>query len=297
VFDVIVVGGGPAGMSAALMLGRCRRRTLLCDRGEPRNRRARGIHGYLTRDGIEPVAFTACGRQELTPYGIEVRPGSVTGATRERDSFRVEFEDGREEYARFLLLATGVVDDLPPIAGLDECYGRSVFHCPYCDGWEVRDSRFAVLGRGASGARFALSLKTWTSQVSLCTNGKTVPRDLRDVLHRNGVNIHTSVIASLEHDDGMLKFVTFQSGAPVACSALFFSSTPRHHADLALKLGCALNRKGMVATGTLSETNVPGVFVAGDASRDAQFAIVAAAEGLKAAVAINRALQRGELLP
>ena len=151
--DVIVIGGGPAGLSAALMLGRCRRRVLLCDSGQPRNRRSRALHGYLTRDGVAPGSFNEMGRAELVKYGIEFRPIGVTAVTRVSDRFQVSFDNGRDEAARFVLIATGVTDDLPAIPGFEECYGRSVFHCPYCDGWEWRDRPLAVFGR--SGSRSA----------------------------------------------------------------------------------------------------------------------------------------------
>src|SRR4051794_2474530 len=185
-YDVIVAGGGPAGLSAALMLGRCRRRVLLCDLGEPRNRRSHALHGYLTRDGIAPGQLNALGREELHTYGIELRHAGVTDAKWGTDRFHVTVGADAED-ARFLLLATGVVDDLPAVSGLDECYGRSVFHCPYCDGWEWRDRGLAVLGRGREAARTALALKTWSSDVVLFTNGGRLDAAIRERLFRNQV--------------------------------------------------------------------------------------------------------------
>src|SRR5207248_11741308 len=170
-FDVIVVGGGPAGLSAALMLGRCRRRVLVCDLGQPRNRRSTALHGYLTRDGVGPAAFLDLGRRELGRYGIEWRAIGVTAVCRSEHRFVVALNDGQQEQARYILLATGVIDDLPLVPGLDDCYGRSLFHCPYCDAWEWRGRRLAALGSGAMGARLALALKAWSGDVVLCTNG------------------------------------------------------------------------------------------------------------------------------
>ena len=149
-FDVLVVGGGPAGLSAAMMLGRCRRSVLVCDLGQPRNRKSHGLHGYLTRDGIPPPEFNELGRRELTRYGVELRMVGVTGARKLADHYRVSLGDGTEETARFLLIATGVIDDLPAIAGFGDCYGLSLFHCPYCDGWEVRDRRHRRLRDAAA---------------------------------------------------------------------------------------------------------------------------------------------------
>ena len=292
-YDVIVVGGGPAGLSAALMLGRCRRRVLVCDRGEPRNARSAAIHGYLTRDGIAPADFRSAAQRELVPYGIEIRCVAVKGATPERGGFRVSLASGQAERTRFLLLATGVKDQLPDVAGIDECYGRSVFHCPYCDGWEWRDKRIAALGRNA--APLALSLKTWSASVVLCTQGKRIDATARRRLAANQIEVRTSPVARLVQANGYVTGLDFADGERIGCDAVFFGTTQYPQDSLAERLGCAFNRKGTVNTGTLCDTNVPGVFVAGDASRDAQFVVVAAAEGIKAAVAINKALQRAEL--
>lgn len=294
-FDVLVVGGGPAGLSAALMLGRCRRRVLVCDLGQPRNRRSRALHGYLTRDGIEPTAFNELGRGELPSYGVEVRTVGVTGAERADDHYRVSLAGGGEETARYLLIATGVIDDLPAISGLAECYGRSVFHCPYCDGWEWRDRRLTALGEGAQATALALGLRTWSSDVVLCSNGARLDRRNRERLARNGIPVRTEPIASLAHEDGMAANISFVSGDPLWRDAIFFATSQHPQSELAIRLGCTVNKRGAVKTGSLCDTNVPRVFVAGDASRDAQFVVVAAAEGVKAAVAINKALQAEEL--
>ena len=292
-YDVIVVGGGPAGLSAALMLGRCRRHVLVCDRGEPRNERSAALHGYLTRDGIAPADFRAAAREELVPYGVEFRPVAVKGARKERAGFSVALADGRRERSRYLLLATGVKDHLPEVPGVLECYGRSVFHCPYCDGWECRNKRLAVFGRKA--APLALSLKTWSPHVVLCTHGSQPDREARKRLAANGIGLQTSAVSRVEHVGGRMKSIQFADGATMPCDALFFGTSQHPQDSLAERLGCLFNRKGTVNTGTLCDTNIPGVFVAGDASRDAQFVVVAAAEGIKAAVAINQALQRAEL--
>jgi len=295
-FDVIVVGGGPAGLSAALMLGRCRRRVLVCDLGQPRNCRSHALHGYLTRDGIVPSELNALGRAELESYGVELREIGVTDAKWEVNRFQV-FMGTQSEDARFLLIATGVVDDLPAVSGLDDCYGRSVFHCPYCDGWEWRDRKLAVLGRGRDAAGTALALKTWSADIVLCTNGHRLEPRLRDRLARNDIAVKTAPVARLDHSDGRLSAVALSDGELLARDALFFHSGQHPQSHLAARLGCTLNRRGTVNTGSGCDTNVPNVFVAGDASRDAQFVVVAAAEGVKAAVTINKALQRQELLP
>lgn len=295
-FDVVVVGGGPAGLSAALMLGRCRRRVLVCDLGQPRNRRSSALHGFLTRDGIAPPSFNELGRAELPQYGIELRRAGVTGAQRHDDHYTVSLTDGGEASGRYLLIATGVVDDLPGISGFDDCYGRSIFHCPYCDGWERRDRRLVAFGRGADVAGLALGLTTWSRDVVACTNGTRIHGHSRARLEANGVTVRTGRIDRLDHEEGELRAVIFAGGERLERDALFFTTGQHPQSQLAISLGCTLTHKGTVRTGTLCDTNVPRVFVAGDASRDAQFVVVAAAEGVKAAVAINKALQHEELV-
>ena len=295
-FDVVVIGGGPAGLSAALMLGRCRRRVLVCDVGEPRNRQSRALHGYLTRDGIAPREFNDLGRRELAAYGVEFRCVGVTDVRPTESRYRIMLANGAEEEARYLLIATGVVDDLPGVSGFDECYGRTVFHCPYCDGWEWRDRRLAAFGDGKDVVSLALGLKTWSTDVAVLTNGESLARSGATRLARNHVHVYTRRADRLEHQDGELRAIVFDDGSGLERDALFFTTAQHPQSHLAVRLGCELTNHGTVKTGTLSDTNVQRVFVAGDASRDAQFVVVAASEGVKAAVAINKALQAEELV-
>ena len=272
------------------MLGRCRRRVLVCDEGRPRNRASRALHGFLTRDGIAPLDLLTLGREELAPYDVEVRRSSVTNVSRVPNGFAVQV-DGSPVEARAVLLATGVRDRLPEIPGVEECFGTSVHHCPYCDGWECRDRRIAVIGVGRSPAGLALSLRTWTQTISACSNGARVRATHRNQLRRHDVALHTRRIERLDHDNGCVRRVVFQDGSAIECDAVFFTGPQHQQCELAAQLGCEFNQRGTVKTDLLGKTCVAGVYVVGDASRDVQFAVVAAAEGAKAAVAINQALQ------
>jgi thioredoxin reductase len=292
VYDAVIAGGGPAGLSAALVLGRCRRHVLVCDTGRPRNAASQGLHGFLTRDGVPPGELLRIAREQLEPYDVEIRQVEVTDARREDDEFLVLLDDRSCIRARLLLIATGVVDELPAIPGLRELYGRSVFHCPYCDGWELRDQPLAVYGRGRQGAGLAVSMKTWSGDVVLFTDG---PSHLRqeDVqqLERHGITVRRERVVRLEGYSGVLERVVFANGDTVPRRALFFSTGQAQRSGLPMRLGCRFNEKGTVRTDRNQATDIPGLFVAGDACRDVQFAVVAAAEGAKAGVAMNKLLQ------
>ena len=296
-FDVIIVGGGPAGLSAALVLGRCRRRVLICDSGRPRNAASHGLHGFLTRDGIEPAEFLRVAREQLRPYEtVELRHTEVTDSSPHPQGFELKLDDGTQVFSRKLLLATGVVDELPEIQGLSAFYGRSVFHCPYCDGWEVRDQPLAVYGRGENGCGLALELTLWSHDLVLCTDGPSrLSEEESGRLARQNISVREDKIDHLEGKDGALERIVFADGKKLARRGMFFSTGQRQGCDLAGKLGCKSSEEGAVETGDYETTNVPGLYVAGDASRLVQFVIVAAAEGAQAAVAINKELLKEEL--
>jgi thioredoxin reductase len=296
-YDVIVVGAGPAGLSAALMLGRSRRRVLVCDTGRPRNAASQAMHGYLTRDGIAPRDFLAIAREELRQYvTVELRDIEVTAAACGPDSrFHVTLADGTRCASRKLLLATGVVDNLPGLPGFGDLYGRSVFHCPYCDGWEVRDKPLAVYGRGGRGLGLSLELTGWSRDLVLCTDGPSeIDAEGHLTLERNGIRVREERVVRLEGRDSLERIV-FASGDPLPRHALFFTTGQEQQSALAVGLGCVFNEKGTVRTGRYESTHLPGLFVAGDASRAVQWVVVAAAEGAEAAFAINTDLLKEDL--
>ncbi|MGH7580138.1 MAG: NAD(P)/FAD-dependent oxidoreductase, partial [Gemmatimonadales bacterium] len=278
-----------------LMLGRCRRRVLLCDLGEPRNARAREIHAYPTRDGVAPAEFLRRARAELVRYEtVECRDLEIVDACREGGCFLALGADGTRLEARKLLLATGVVDQLPEIHGLRELYGSSVHHCPFCDAWEWRDQPLAVYGCDDRGPGLALSLTAWSGDILLCTDGSPVSEHA-DRLRSAGIAVREDPVVRLEGDGGMLRRIVFAGGDAVSRSALFLACRQRPRSPLAERLGCRFTSKGTVDTGRCEATNVHGLYVAGDASKEAQFVIVAAAEGAEAGMAIHQALMEEKL--
>jgi thioredoxin reductase len=291
--DVIIVGGGPAGLSAALVLGRCRRRTILFDAGHPRNEASHALHGYLSRDGISPAEFLQIGRDQLAPYDtIELRTLKVVGVERGDSCFTVMVEGGEQFSARMLLLATGLVDELPQIEGFRQFYGVTAHNCPYCDGWEHRDQPLAVLGCNKDAADLALELLLWSKDVILCTNGaRECGQDVLGPMKRNGVRIVDTPIKRLEGIGDRLGRIRFEDGSEIARAAVFFSPGQHQRSPLGEQLGCEFcEDDGCIQCGEDAATCVPGVYAAGNASRGVQLVIAAAAEGMQAAFAINTAL-------
>jgi len=294
-FEVVVVGGGPAGLSTALLLGRMRRRTLVCDSGRYRNAAARAMHGYLTRDGASPAEFLRTARAEVARYGdVTLWRGEVTGAELVAGGFAVERAGAPGVRARKLVLATGVVDELPAIAGARELYGRGVHHCPYCDGFELRDQPLAVYARDEErGVGLALLLTRWSADVALCTDGPArLGDDQRVRLARHRIAVEERPIAGLEEEDGRLARVRFRDGLALERRGLFFCTGRHQPSELPRRLGCRefdvpgsfVDRDG--------KTSVAGLYIVGDASRDVLQVVVAAAEGCEAAIALNNELLR-----
>jgi len=302
--DVIIVGGGPAGLNAALVLGRCRREVMLFDDGKPRNAASHALHGFLSRDGIAPSELRAIAQCELLNYPSVRRDSArVIEAERTEAGFVVTTDDGRVIYCRKLLLAAGVVDHLPEQPGFRELYGRGLFHCPYCDGWEVRDKPLAVYGRGDDkGGGLALEMTHWSRDTVLCTDGPSeLSSQMRSRLTSNRILVREEPIMRLDitrYEPYDAHFaVVFETGDPLHRTAMFFNTGRHQSTDLAQRLGCDLyDPKGCKIDNHQQMSHVPGLYIAGDASRDVLQAVIAAAEGAQAAIGINNALIGENLL-
>lgn len=290
-FDVVIAGGGPAGLSAALVLGRCRRQVLLCDEGRPRNARSHAVHNFLTREGMPPDELLRLGREQLQGLDVQVRDVAVVDARPAPHGFDVELADGTVHPARKLLLATGVRDACPEVPDVKRFEGRGVYFCAYCDAFSVRDRPLVALGEGRHAAELAVALTTWSRDVTLCTHGGRKPSvRVIESLNRYGIRVRGERIVGLD-GEAHLTGLRMARGQPVPCEGLFVAAGCRPQSNLAERIGCGFLRSGAVRTSRGQRTSVPCVFVAGDAASTPYAVAVAAASGLTAAHAINQELR------
>jgi thioredoxin reductase len=292
-FDTIIVGASNAGLSAALTLGRSRRRVLVLDGGAPRNAPAAHAHNFFTRDGTPPAELLRLGREQLQPYhSVEIRTVLAQTARAVPGGFALELADGTAVTARTLLLATGMTDVLPAIPGLRELWGRGVYHCPYCHGWEIRDQPLALYGRGALGFHLAVLLHHWAPGPVLCTDG---PAELDAAqlatLGQLGIRVLETPVAALESAPAGGLTVAFADEHRLAVAAVFARVPQQQRTDLAAQLGCAFTDDGVyVQTNGMGLTSVPGVYAAGDLTSPFQQVVAAAAAGAGAAAMLNNTL-------
>ncbi|MDF3057453.1 MAG: FAD-dependent pyridine nucleotide-disulfide oxidoreductase [Rariglobus sp.] len=289
--DVIIIGAGPAGLSAALLLARCRRTVFLFDSNKPRNGLSQGLHGYLTRDGVGPFELRALGRADLARYPcMTLHEDTVTDVRRAAGMFEVTAESGRKERSRLLLLATGRVDSVPDRPGFQEYFGRGVYHCPYCDGWEHRGQPLAVYGGGRRVIGFARDLLTWSDQVTICCDGPPEWTGGESRAAGLGIRVITRRLLRLEGGAEGLTHIRFETGDPLPCGALFFNGECPQRSSLPERLGCQFDQDSSVLCNQHAAANVPGLYIAGNVRGGRHLAITAAAEGAEAAVAINEVL-------
>ncbi|MCB0908387.1 MAG: NAD(P)/FAD-dependent oxidoreductase [Nocardioidaceae bacterium] len=296
-YDVVIIGGGAAGLSAALVLTRARRRVAVVDSGQPRNAPAAHMQGFLGSDGLPPTELLAAGREEVIGYGGQLIAGTVTSigplppATEDdRPAFEVSLADGSTLPARRVLVTTGLRDELPEVPGVRERWGRDLLHCPYCHGYEVRDQPLGVLGGSPEAMAHAHLVRQWSGDVVLFTDGALLDDEQRARLMARSIGVVEGPVARLLVEDDVLTGIELASGEIVRRTAVFVRPGFVPHDDLLTGLGCATHDNGWVAAGVTGRTSVPGVWAAGNAVNPRAQVITAAGEGSAAAIDINNDL-------
>ena len=292
-YDVVVVGGGAAGLSAALVLGRARRRVAVIDAGAPRNAAVAHMQGFLSRDGMPPADLLAKGRAEVTGYGVELISDQVLGIDPE---FVVRLAGARSVTARRILMATGVGDELPDIPGVRQRWGKDLLHCPYCHGWEVRDQPLGVLGGPPDSVQHALLVRQWSDDVIFFAGTHDLTSGDERHLQSRGIPVVSGEVIRLVVEDDQLTGVEFADGRVVSRAAVFIRPGNIPHSDgLLTHLGCELNEAGFPLVDGTGLTSVPGVWAAGNVADPRAQVITSAGAGSAAAIAINADLVREDV--
>lgn len=292
-YDVAIVGGGPAGLTAALFLARYLHSVVVVDSRDPRNWEARGINGYLGLHGITPPELRERGRAEAARYGAELVDGCVSTIRQEGDDrFVTTLEGGRTFASKRLMLAIGIKDVWPQIPGLDRCYGQTVHHCPDCDGRESRDRCTVVIASGRSAAGMAFSLTTWTRDITICTNGQPagIEPAVRAKLDALGIRVVEQPVARIESDGAEVRALVLEDESEINCERVFFAIGHYPADDLGVQLGCKRDDEGLIVVDDKYRTSVRNVFAAGDITPGPHLAIAAAGGGAVAALAIHASL-------
>lgn len=292
VYDCTIIGGGPAGLNAALVLGRARKNVMVIDEGRPRNRVTHEIHGFLTRDKTAPSEFRRIAREQIGAYpSVAFEADAAVSITGTDGDFVVTMGRGKVVRSRKVLFAVGKKDLPLAIPGLADVYGTSAFVCPYCDGWEMRDRQLALVVNGAKAMHIARLIAGWTNRYSVCTNGPAeLTPDEQEELRQHGVPVYEAPIRAIVSNDGMVQLIELEDGTSVPCTGIFFGPKLAAGSDLPQAIGCEMTEAGSVVVDAMGKTIVPGIFSAGDAATEMHQAISAAALGAIAAAGINHEL-------
>lgn len=283
-YDVIIVGGGAAGLTAALVLLRARRSVAVIDAGAPRNSPASHMHGYLSREGMAPAALLAQGREEIAEYGATLIDGTVVGI---EPGFTIRLADGTALTARSILISTGLRDEAPIVLGVSERWGKDVLHCPYCHGYEVRDQPLGVLGGTPDAVTHALLLRQWSDDVTYFPHTDSPTAEQEEMLAARGVTVAPGIVARVVIEEDRLRGIELADGSFVPRAAVFVRPVLVPNGDLLQSLGCDMDERGWVCPDPAGRTNRPGVYVAGNAADPRAQVITAAGQGSAAAIAIN----------
>lgn len=297
--DVIIIGGGAAGLNAALVLGRTRRSVTVVDAGQPRNAPATAAHGFITRDGVAPHELLRLGRADLEPYDVSIVDGHVQHAEKLDGEFRITLGDGSTLRAKRLLVTTGVVDELPDIPGLAEHWGQDVAHCPFCHGWEIRDQNIGVIGSSTFAVHQALLFRQWSPNITLFINSAPQPTDVElQQLAARGIPVVTGAVARVHSKDDAVTHLELEDGSEHPVQALTVQSRVLVQAEFLPGLGLVPVSTPFgetIESDEMGQTSVPGVWVAGNVTNLSATVLASAQGGAMAAVSINMDLMAAEL--
>ncbi|WP_067842714.1 NAD(P)/FAD-dependent oxidoreductase [Amphibacillus sediminis] len=289
--DCIIIGGGPAGLNAALMLGRAKRKVMLFDDNQPRNQVTQQSHGFITQDGIKPQVFRDLAHKDIAQYpSVTLQNRLVqTVSTVDHTTYTIITDKGQAYNSKKIILATGLKESLPEIEGIDHFYGKSLFSCPYCDGWELRDQPLVLISEDKDAAHLAKIIFQWSQDLVVCTNGKSILTPTEEQsLRQNGIEINKKAITQLEGTNGKIMTLVFEDQSILTRVGGFVTTSHRQANTFASSLGCQFNQDGGIVVDNLGRTNVLGVYAAGDASTvNPAKLIIAAGNGVRAAMGVN----------
>ncbi|MCF2494394.1 NAD(P)/FAD-dependent oxidoreductase [Dyadobacter chenhuakuii] len=291
-FEVIIIGGSYAGLSAAMSLGRSLRKTLVIDSGKPCNAQTPHSHNFLTQDGRTPKDIALLGKEQVANYPtVQFHDGLAETGRKTENGFEIATATGDTFTAKKLIFATGLKDQMPDIAGYAECWGISVIHCPYCHGYEVKNEKTGILANGDTGFEYAKLISNWTKDLTIFTNGPSelTPEQTEKISTRN-IRIVDKPIASLIHKNGLLEKIVFKDQSEEPITAIYSRPAFKQHSAIPEQLGCALTETGLIKLETFQQTTVPGIYAAGDNSHMARSVALAVSSGSMAGALINREL-------
>ncbi|WP_336760270.1 NAD(P)/FAD-dependent oxidoreductase [Paenibacillus sp. USHLN196] len=290
--DVLIIGGGPAGLNAALVLGRARKNVVVIDDETPRNWVTRETHGFVTRDGASPREFRKAAKEQIAAYpSVQFASDTATAITGCDGDFRITTAQGASYRTKKILFAVGKKDLPLDINGLTEVYGKSAFVCPYCDGWELRDQTLVIIVNGDNALHMAKVISGWTENYTICTNGSgSLTDEQREELKQHQVTVFDAPVQSIGSEDGMVKQVVLDDGTAIPCTGIFFQPKLFTGSELPKAIGCEISELGTVIVDASGKTSVAGVYSAGDAASEIYQAITAASLGALSAVGMNNEL-------
>ena len=291
-FEVIIIGGSYSGLSAAMALGRSLRKVLVIDAGKPCNRQTPHSHNFLTQDGSTPAEISIIGREQVAKYDtITFLSGLAVEGKKTDSGFEIKTEKGELVEGKKLIFASGIKDILPPIPGLEACWGISVIHCPYCHGYEVRNQPTGILANGEFGFEFGKMITNWTKDLTLFTNGKsTLTKEQKSSLESKNVKILETEIEEIQHQEGQIQCIKLADGSSVSVKALYAKPDFEQNSSILAALGCELKSNGYLEVDLLQKTTVPGVFACGDNTNMFRSVAFAVSSGTMAGAACNKEL-------